>query len=130
MNALPAHLFVSSCDGSLHDTRRPDWASHPLRENYSRSRREFKTVADLKAHLRAGPYAWPGGYYLPLLMGDGALLCHRCARQEFRLLVAAMRHPERHDQWHPVGAEILEGSPDDYEWRAECCHCNVDLWSL
>jgi hypothetical protein len=28
---LPNHLFVSSTDGAMYDTRAPGWASKPLR---------------------------------------------------------------------------------------------------
>ena len=36
MNKLADHLFVSSTDGHLYDTRKPEWHKHaPLRKDYS-----------------------------------------------------------------------------------------------
>lgn len=56
---MQPHFFIDSCQGNLHDTRDPNWAKHPLRKNYARHHREIKTVADFKATLRGGQYAWP-----------------------------------------------------------------------
>ena len=50
---LPKHMFISDTAGALHDTRDVNWSSNPLRANYRHSHRPIKTVADLKATLRA-----------------------------------------------------------------------------
>jgi hypothetical protein len=33
------------------------------------------------------PYAWPGGYPVYLLLRDGALLCRKCFKGEYRSIV-------------------------------------------
>jgi hypothetical protein len=72
--ALPKHLFISDCDGSLSDTRKPDWTSNPIRKDYRRSFAEIKTVAQLKATLRNGQYTFPGCYPLYFITADGCAI--------------------------------------------------------
>lgn len=105
MNTLAPHLFISDCDGALHDRRRPDWARHPLRVDYRRTHRNIETPAQLRATLRAGAYAWPGGYPLFLLLSDGECLCFKCARREYRQVSRAIREHSR-DGWRVVGCDI------------------------
>ena len=76
---LPTHL--SAFEGSLYDTR--DSGFQPLRENYSKHHRTIASVADLKATLRAGEYAWPGGYQLFFLTNDGETISFDGVRGDF-----------------------------------------------
>lgn len=105
---LPAYFMVGECDGGLYDTRAPGWNKKPLRQNYSRSHRRIKTVADFKATLRAGRYAWPGGYPLYFVAGDGEALSFKTARDNFRGIVYAIQNNNirPHDGWNVVGCEI------------------------
>lgn len=45
------------------------------------------TLAQIKTALRAGPYAWPGGYPLFFVTQDGAALSFDAAQAEFRNIV-------------------------------------------
>jgi hypothetical protein len=118
-NKLPQHLFVSECDGSLYDTRNPNcWSEKPLRTNYCRTHREIESVADLKATLRNGPYAWPGGYPMALILSDGGCISFKTALAELRYLVDALRDykTNQHERsgWRPIGCDILwEGTEYD-----------------
>ena len=56
---------------------------------------------DLKQALRAGPYAWPGGYPLYFLSSDGSVLSFAAVRGELRQVLHALRHPG-HDPWWEV----------------------------
>jgi hypothetical protein len=103
---LPKHFFVSSADGALHDTRKPGWHAKPLRENYSLTHREIKTVADLKATLRAGPYAWPGLYPLYFITSDSAALSFESARNEFRWIAQAIQEKDTRSGWCIVGCDV------------------------
>lgn len=87
IDRLPPHLFISSCDGALYDTRKPQWSANPLRKNYCATRARIKTLADAKATLRAGGFTWPGAYPLFLVTHDNAALCFACARKEWRQIV-------------------------------------------
>lgn len=53
------------------------------------SRPEY-TLRDVKAALRAGPYAWPGGYPLYFLAADGEALSFDAVRAMFRTVCADM----------------------------------------
>jgi len=85
----PSHLFASS-EGALYDTRAPSWNSRPpLRKDYSAHHGLIRTLSQLKATLRAGGYAWPGGYPLYFVTADGAALSFDTVRSEFRAVVDA-----------------------------------------
>lgn len=106
MSKLPEYLFVSDSDGALYDTRVAAWsAGLPLRANYRRTASEIRTVADLKATLRNGPYAWPGGYPLYFITSDGAALSFESVQKEFRLIVDSIQ-TGTNDGWRVVGCDI------------------------
>lgn len=117
---MKEHLFISSTDGALYDTRVAGWNKlPPLRPNYERHHREIGTVADLKATLRAGPYIWPGGYEIAYLTADGACLCVSCTRKEFRQIAEAIRTNDTRGGW-AVGATIHGAETDAH---VDCDHC-------
>lgn len=114
------HLFISSADGCLYDTRADGWNKlPPLRPNYSRPHREIGTVADLKASLRAGQFTFPGAYEIFYLTADGACLCHDCVRREFRQIADAIRTNDLHGGW-AIGATCHTGETDA---EVICDHC-------
>lgn len=83
------HLFVSSVEGALWDTRAPDcFNGRPLRACYQTHAGELDTLAKVKATLRAGAYAWPGSYPLYFIARDGAALSFAAVRQHWRQIVA------------------------------------------
>lgn len=85
---LPSHLFASDTDGGLYDTRAPDWSRRPpVRRLYNRSGGQTPTLAAVKAALRAGEHAWPGGYPLYFVTRDGAALSFAAVRAEWRQVV-------------------------------------------
>lgn len=106
----PSHLFVSSADGCLYDVR-PDaegrtWFDKPaLRTNFAMHHVDIKTVADLKATLRAGQYAWPGGYQLYFITSNGEALSFDAVRENFRECIDNMRTRYRCD-WNIVACHV------------------------
>ena len=81
---------------------------------------ERKTIAAVKGFIRE-PYAFPGGYPKALFMSDGELLCPKCAKTEFRRIVAATLAHDR-GGWQAAGVDILWEGPD------ECCaHCGTAM---
>jgi hypothetical protein len=98
---LPNHL--NEFEGALYDTRDPEWSNKPLRVNYSRHHGTIETVADLKATLRGGEFAWPGGYQMFFVTSDGEALSFDTARNEFALLVDAFRTDTT---WRVIGCDI------------------------
>jgi hypothetical protein len=95
---LPDHLSVF--EGDLWDNRKP---SKIVRLNYSRHHRDIGTVADLKACLRSGEYAWPGGYACFFITADGGVLSFDSVREEFSQVVGAIREGNLRGGWRVVG---------------------------
>lgn len=117
--SIPKHLFVGD-NGDLYDCRNENWSETPLRRNYSWHSTRIETAADVKAALRAGPYAWPGGYRLAFVMIDGGLICFDCARENLFQIFWSIRDDIR-DGWKPAGLVIVNDLEDAYH---ECCaHC-------
>jgi hypothetical protein len=102
---LPSHLFCSDIDGALFDVREDGWSGQPLRVGYQRTISRIETVADLKATLRAGQYAWPGGYPLYFICDDGAAISFDSVKENLAQVIYAIQHGLR-DGWRVVGCEI------------------------
>jgi hypothetical protein len=67
---------------------------------------EINSVNDLKAVLRNGAYAWPGGYPLYFITNDGAALSFSTVLDELPRIMAAIK--DRHDRsgWKVVGVDV------------------------
>jgi hypothetical protein len=102
---LASHLFVSSCDGALHDTRQQDWTSHPIRAIYSRTFSRINSTLELRATLRAGAYAWPGGYPMFFITSDGEALSFESVRAEYAQCARSTRDKAR-DGWQIVACDV------------------------
>lgn len=107
------HLFVSSCDGALHDTRAPDWPRHPLRANYQKTFSRIETVVQFKATLRNGQYAWPGAYQMYFITSDGAALSFDAAKAEARQIIRAIVDKD-FSGWRVVACDINYEDSDLY----------------
>lgn len=105
MATRPEHLFISS-DGNLYDTRVPDWyRSAPLRANFKCGHTEIASCADLKATLRYGQYAWPGGYPLYFMASDGGALSFEAVRDNLRQVMNAIQQRDN-SGWRVVACDI------------------------
>lgn len=71
------------------------------------------TLQEIKSRLRAGKYAWPGGYPIYFITADGAALSFEAVRQEWRQIVYSHLHNLR-DGWHIEGADINWEDPALY----------------
>lgn len=110
----PAHLFVG-CSGELYDTRRPNWAElPPLRTTYACQFAKIKTAAQLKATLRAGDSAWPGGYPLYFITSDGGALSFDTVRDNLRAVLDSIK-TRSGDGWRVVACEANWEDPDLYD---------------
>lgn len=104
---LPDHFFVSSYDGALHDTRVHDWAARPLRADYRNTHADIHTTQHLRATLRAGAYAWPGGYPLYFIANDGEPLSFESVRENYAQCARAIRTPGYGvSGWRIVGCAV------------------------
>lgn len=68
------------------------------------------------------PWAWPGGYEKALVMDDGGVVCHHCAKSEFWNILHSTRGEYR-DGWQVSGVFLV----DDCEGPVFCDHCSKDL---
>jgi hypothetical protein len=100
---LPAHLFICD-DGGLYDTRQPDWSAKPIRANYKRYSRNIENAGHLKAALRSGQYAWPGGYPMYFITSDGAALSFDSVRENLCSVLWAMKN-KADDGWRVVACD-------------------------
>lgn len=69
---------------------------------------------EFKSFIRE-PFAFPGGYSLVMICRDGGALCHKCAKDNARLIISATRQ-ENDDQWQFQGAYI--------NWEDNSLHCD------
>lgn len=124
----PEHLFIG-CDGDLYDTRKPHWSNEPpLRPIYSRTYSTIHNTQELKATLRAGEYAWPGGYQLYLCDEPGATVCFKCARETFRdFALDFHNYPKGHYQRSPY---LMFSCIAWGEENVMCDQCNRVLDSI
>jgi len=63
------------------------------------------TTKDLKTQLRAGEYAWPGGYPLFFITSDAAALSFEATRANLRSVIHSMRNGID-DGWRIVGCDV------------------------
>ena len=99
------HFMISESDGNLYDTRIEGWADKPIRTNYSYTHSKIESVSDLKAVLRAGPYAWPGGYPLYFITNDGSALSFESVRENLVSIFDSIKS-ETNDGWRIVSCQI------------------------
>lgn len=108
----PDYLFTSSTDGHLYDTRRPAWhLAPPLRANFCRIFRRISNARELCATLRAGPYAWPGGYPIVLITSDGEMASPAALLKDRGALYVAIWDIRAGNHGRIIGAEIYEEGP-------------------
>ena len=94
-------------EGSLWraaDPQKP-FTQEVLRENYCKHHREIRSVADLKATIRAGKFTWPGGYPLYFYTSDGAPLSFEAVEENFSSITNSIRS-KSNDGWRVIGCEV------------------------
>ena len=84
-----------------------------IRQNFSIHHRTIDSVADLKATLRAGEFAWPGGYPLYFITSDGGALSFESVRAELYQVIYSIRH-QISDGWRVVACEVNYEDTDLY----------------
>ena len=73
------------------------------------------TTHELKQALRAGPYAWPGGYPLYFLAADGSALSFEAVRMEIKQVLRALHHPGTDRDWQIISVNV--------NWEDEYLFC-------
>lgn len=106
MKRFPAHFFVSH-DGDLYDLRRERFPVNPLRKGVSHHHQRINNTHELRATLRAGEFAWPGGYQLVFVTTDGEIASFSGVRENYRIVSESIREDLK-DGWGVVGVMILD----------------------
>lgn len=113
-----ANKFFVSGNGDLFDTTRNDWhKGEPLRTGYKLHNSDIVKPADIVASLRAGEWAFPGGYRLAFVCHDGGVLSYKAVKDNLYSVVHSTRHNYR-DGWHVVGLICV----DECEGAIYCDH--------
>lgn len=79
------------------------------------------TTKEIKERLRAGNWAWPGGYPLYFIANDGGALSFAAVRANWRRVCHSVRH-KMNDGWRVIGCEINHEDNDLY-----CAHTNEKI---
>jgi hypothetical protein len=69
----------------------------------------INSIADFRAAIRQGPYAWPGGYSVYFEMADGEAMSFKAVKAERRRVLEALRDcPKgyRDFDWLPLATDI------------------------
>lgn len=93
----------------------------PLRRDFKRHYPIIHNTAELRASLRAGAYAWPGGYPLYFITEDSAALCFDCVHKEYRSISHSIRCKLK-DGWR---VSLLDTNYEQQELY--CDHCNLKI---
>lgn len=80
--------------------------------------REIESGRDLRASLRSGPYAWPGGYAVAYLADDCEWLCPDCVRGNLHAVLDSIRC-NVNDGWRVIGLD----STENYDEPLPCANC-------
>ena len=119
MSALPHENFATASNGDLF--RNSD--NRVVREKYAYTFSNISSGKELCSTLRAGEYAWPGGYPLYFIAGDGESLHFKCVKENLYSCIYSIRHSSR-DGWDIVGCEV---NYEDEEMM--CGHCGDKIES-
>lgn len=120
------HLFVSSTDGGLYDTRNKDWHKEPpLRKQYQYFRTNIQNVDQFKSTWRARHNA---NYPLAFQCSDGEFLCEQCVQDNMRQIINSIRG-NHNDGWRVVGVGQCHGGGDEepQDYHSHCAQCNKNL---
>lgn len=122
--ALPDHLFTSSVDGALYDTRDPEWSQKPpVRKRYTRpAGQRLADLCDVKACLRAGAYTDVGGYPLYFITRDGAALSFAAVREQFKSVCYDFLE-DASTGWR---VEAVEVNWEDFDLRCDHTGARID----
>lgn len=123
MNQRPSHLLLSE-SGDLFDTRRADWSANPIRPGFAKTCREIKTGRDLRSTLRAGSWAWPGGYPIVLITNDGEYVSPGALSKDKNAIYSALWDIRNRISGRIVGADVYFEGP-----RVQCAYTNADIES-
>lgn len=84
----------------------------------------FKPFSAYRAAVRAGSYAWPGGYPLYATVETGDVLCCKCLKKHRRDILESLLSGNVRDGWHFSALDTHMEGPS-----IACDHCGADIES-
>ena len=94
-----------------------NWAV--VREHYQHRNRNITIPRELASTIRAGKYAWPGGYEVFFITSYGGVICHDCTVSKYWNIADSIRR-DISDGWRIIGAECSA----DIDGEINCYHCD------
>jgi hypothetical protein len=67
-------------------------------------------------------YAWPGGYPMFAITNDGGCLCHKCVKDNYRIIRESQRDDSR-DGWQ---VEAIDINWEDAELVCDNCNDTIE----
>ena len=83
--------------GNIHATQ----TGELIRQDACKHFRNIENANQLKSSIRAGEYAWPGGYQLFFITSDGASLSFASVRENFCAVLDSVK-TECADGWRVI----------------------------
>ncbi len=111
----PERFSLSESDGHLY--RNDNWSA-PLRKNVMKWHPQIRTVAELKATIRAADRAF-GGTDLVMFTDDGGTLCSECVKKELSRIMDAIRDKSSN------GWRVTSASMDNDLDPCSCDNCDA-----
>ena len=89
-----------------------------IEEKYGTRAHEIAQLKDFAKH----PFAFPGGYPLFAITNDGGDLCHKCCKDNYRIIRESQNN-DCNDGWNVSGVRV--------NWESEiyCDNCNDTIES-
>ena len=66
----------------------------------------INSINDFRRAMRHGPYAWPGGYPVFFMMGDGEAISFAAARENRREIITAIAYQDKRGENYPLALAI------------------------
>ena len=85
--------------------------------------KHFNMTEKEQLHCCAKDYfAWPGGYEIFVITTDGGVICYKCVRENYRLMLESLRDDMR-DGWQ---IEVID-TAESCEGSTLCDNCYREL---
>jgi len=100
-NSMPNQFNVSTFEGDIYK------GDQIIRRAACRHYREIDNMHQLKACLRAGEYAWPGGYACFFITNDGVALSFEAVMDNYEEICHDMIHEWKDTGWYIAAMECI-----------------------
>lgn len=118
---MPSYEFMTH-EGNLYRYPVGSLKGVLLRENFAKHHLRIESTRDFLACLRAGEFAFPGGYRLAFITDDSELICYSCIRENIYSVIHSIRYGLS-DGWRVYALTFT----DEDICPVYCGHCSSCL---